>query len=54
MRFSKAGVRHGLDAMVPVQNAEYHRDKEQGRDGGKEQAPDHGAPERRVLLAAFA
>src|SRR5882724_13051225 len=41
-------------AVVPVNNAEHHRDKEKRGDGGEDQAADHGAAERRILLAAFA
>ena len=54
---------HASDAVRPrlrlrraaaVQQAEDGRDEEQRGDGGHDQAADHGAAERRVLLAAFA
>ena len=54
MGCSEVGLRRRLGAVVPVNDAEHHRDEEQRRDGGEDQAADHGAAERRVLLTAFA
>src|ERR1700682_5432027 len=39
---SKFGLRHRFWAVVPVNNAEHHRDEEKSGDGGEDQAPDHG------------
>src|SRR5882672_10432559 len=50
---SEVGFRLRFWAVVPVNNAEHHRDKEKRRDSGEDQAADHGAAERRILLAAF-
>src|SRR6478735_10432136 len=42
------------DALFLVYHTKHHGNKHQGGDGRKDQAADHGAAERRVLLAAFA
>src|SRR5260221_1732661 len=42
---SKVGFRHRFGAVVPVNNAEHHRDEEQRGDGGEDQAADHGTAE---------
>jgi hypothetical protein len=41
-------------AVVAVNDAEHHRDEKERRDRGEEVAADHRAPERGILLAAFA
>src|ERR1700734_1688470 len=38
----------------PVQETEHGGNEEERGNGGEDQSTDHGAPERRVLLAAFA
>src|SRR5262245_24898073 len=53
------GMRHlrwggGFGALFLVYHAEHHRDKHQGRNRCKNQAADHGSPERGILLAALA
>src|ERR1700704_3494937 len=53
MGSSKVGFRHRFWAVVPVNNAEHHRDEEKSGDGGEDQAADHGAAERRILFATF-
>src|SRR3954469_4162088 len=40
--------------VAAMNNAEYHRHKDQGGAGGEDQAADDGAAQRRILLAAFA
>src|SRR5882724_820945 len=52
MQVLRCGVRD--DAMLLVYHTKYHGNKHQGGDGGKDQAADHSATERRVLLAALA
>src|SRR5580658_7843889 len=39
--------------VVPVNDAEHHRDKEERRNGGEDQPADYGAAERGVLFAAL-
>src|ERR1700732_1376553 len=51
MRCLRKGV---FGALLLVYHTKYHGNKHQGCDGGKDQAADHGAAERRVLLAALA
>src|SRR5215470_8356676 len=53
------GMRHlrcggGFGALLLVYHTENHGDKHQCRSRCKDQAADHGAAERRVLLAALA
>src|SRR4051794_21238188 len=53
------GMRHlrcggGFGALFLVYHTEHHGNKHQGGDGGEDQPADHGAPERRVLLATLA
>src|SRR6185369_11272448 len=43
----------GFDALLLVYHAEHHGDKHQGGDRGKNQAADHGAPERGILFPAL-
>src|ERR1700736_7088129 len=40
---SEGGLRLRFWAVVPVNNAEHHRDEEQRGDGGEDQAADYGA-----------
>src|SRR6267154_1018007 len=42
------------DALFLVYHTKYHGNKHQGGDGRKDQPPDHGPSQRRVLLAALA
>src|SRR3954447_9791791 len=44
----------GFGVVLPVYHTENHGNKHQRRDGCKDQAADHRAPERRVLFAALA
>src|SRR3954454_20679210 len=44
----------GFGALLLVYHAEHHGNKHQRGEGCKDQAADHGAAERRVLLAALA
>src|SRR5471032_1673338 len=46
--------RGGLLAMAAVDEAKHDGNENERRDRRKNQATDHGPPERRVLLAAFA
>src|SRR5471032_1488542 len=40
--------------IAAMDNAEHHRHEQQSSTGGEDQAADHGAAQRGVLLAAFA
>src|SRR3954465_121183 len=51
IRFLYCGPSKGR--LFAVQQREYGRDEEQGRDRRERAPADHGAAERRVLLAAF-
>src|SRR3954468_3430563 len=44
----------GFGALFLVYHTEHHGNKHQRGDGRKDQPPDHGTAERRVLLAALA
>src|SRR6185295_18011354 len=53
------GMRHlrgggGFGALFLVYHTEHHGNKHQGGNRREDQSADHGAPERRVLLAALA
>src|ERR1700723_712050 len=51
MRCLRKGV---FGALLLVYHTKYHGNKHQCRNRSKDQAADHGAPERRVLLTALA
>src|SRR5215813_5494126 len=43
----------GFGALLLVYHTKYHGNKHQRGEGRKDQAPDHGAAKRRILLAAL-
>src|SRR5258708_4854925 len=53
MGCSEVGLRCRPWAAVPVNDAEHHRYEEQRGHRGEDQAADHGAPQRRILLSAL-
>src|SRR5262245_39078866 len=53
-RTSRGGCRACRALVARVNNAKHDRDKEKRSGRGEQQAADHRAAERRILLAAFA
>src|SRR5689334_12278516 len=47
-------MRGGFAGLPPVYHTEHDGNKQQRRDGCEDQPADHGAAERRILLAALA
>src|SRR5580658_5013305 len=53
MYSSEVGFRRRDAAVMPVNDAEHHRDEEERRNGGEDEPADHGAAERGILFAAL-